>query len=407
MLRKLRAKFVAIAVAIVGLVLIFVLGSSLYTSYSSQMAMTDQALARAIERGFDNGPRMGRQANDTMMLVISVDVTSTGVMLRANDIPTLIDPGELEGIVSYALQSEETDGYDRDVSLAWRKAELESGNGWRVAVADTSLRDETLRQQAANSATIFLGAMVPVALLAFFLSSIALRPVANAWEQQRRFIADASHELKTPLSVILANTQILMEDKDVPVDSRRWIASTSDEATHMKELINELLELARTEKTATGASSAELSIEDLDLSAICDAAALGFDALAYERGCTIEEQIAADVHVRGDKVLIERAVRSLIDNATKYADEGTAVKVALSEDGGHAVYAVSNRGGEIAPEDIPHIFDRFYRTDKARAREESGGFGLGLAIVKSIVDAHNGTIGCTSENGVTTFTITL
>ena len=133
-----------------------------------------------------------------------------------------------------------------------------------------------------------------------------------------------------------------------------------------------------------------------------------FDGVAFERGCTIESDIEPNIHLQGDRTQLSRAVRTLIDNATKYATKGTTVTVRLKKPEKRAVLTVNNASAPMDPEDLEHIFDRFYRSDKARSREETGGFGLGLAICKGIVDAHGGSIKATStaEEG-TTFQVTL
>ena len=139
-----------------------------------------------------------------------------------------------------------------------------------------------------------------------------------------------------------------------------------------------------------------------------DECAIEFDGVAYERGCSIESDIEPNIHIQADRTQIARAVRTLVDNATKYATKGTAVSVRLKRADRHVVLTVNNASAPMDPDDLEHIFDRFYRSDKARSREETGGFGLGLAICKGIVDAHGGSItaASTAEEG-TTFTITL
>jgi signal transduction histidine kinase len=243
--------------------------------------------------------------------------------------------------------------------------------------------------------------------ITYALANRALAPVAAAWEQQRRFVADASHELKTPLAVILANNEILEKDGGIPPESRRWIQSTADEARHMKSLVNDLLQLARADEGAVGVASAMQS-EDLDLSDMVDRSALEFDAVAFEKGCMIDAQVEPGITMKGDREWMERLVRILIDNACKYCSANSTIRLVLRREGQHVVYSVNNQGPVIDPEDLAHVFDRFYRSDKARSRSDShGGFGLGLAIAKSTAEAHGGRIQATStEADGTTFTVT-
>ena len=220
-------------------------------------------------------------------------------------------------------------------------------------------------------------------------------------------MADASHELKTPLAVIIANTQILANDPAIPAESKRWVESTADEAGHMKSLVTDLLELARADESATDGLTGARQHEDIDFSELVDSATLEFDAIAFERGCEIESSIEEGIHVQGDREWLERVTKILIDNGCKYAAAGTQVEVKLRRAGQHAQLDVTNFGQPIDAEDLPHVFERFYRTDKARART-TGGFGLGLAIAKSTVEAHGGKISVTSSEAAgTTFTVVL
>ena len=263
-------------------------------------------------------------------------------------------------------------------------------------------------EQGIRDFQIICVALVALFGISWWLSSWALRPVERAWEQQRRFVADASHELKTPLAVILANTQILLSHEGVSDDAMRWVESTNDEAGHMKALVGDLLQLARSDETVAGETTGAFRKEPVDLSEMVEAAALEFDAIAFERGCLIQEDVTEGITVSGDAEWLTRLVRILIDNACKYAERETTVDVVLREESGHAHLTVHNVGNPIDAEDLPHVFERFYRSDKAREREAEGGFGLGLAIAKGIVDAHGGKItASSSEAEGTTFAVTL
>ena len=171
----------------------------------------------------------------------------------------------------------------------------------------------------------------------------------------------------------------------------------------MKGLVESLLELARTEEGA----SETLHREDVELSGIVEKEALQFDAVAFEQDCTISTDVAEGLHVMGNPDQLERLMKTLLDNACKYAAAGSVVEVSLTQQNSTAVLSVANYGTPIDPDDLPHVFDRFYRSDKARARE-TGGFGLGLAIAKGIVESHGGKISATSsEADATRFCVRL
>ena len=416
MLKKLRLKFVLIIMTLVGIVLVSVLGGSFASAWQTQHDIAYDALDRSVHGSMFDLPRIavkneGRPPEDEHkrinMLVLAVDLDANGVVLATNDAPVLIDSSTLSDVISVALHSESDNGWDDSIHVAWRRAERESG-AWRVAIVDTTAIDLGLQSLAIKDIAIIIVAMGALLIIAIGLSTWVLKPVAQAWEQQRRFVADASHELKTPLAVIIANMQILEADTAIPAESQRWVQSTADESAHMKNLVEELLELARTDESSTGATGV-MQRERVDFSSMVDGAALEFDAIAFERGTQIDESVEPDLYVKGDPEWLERLCKILIDNACKYSAVGSPVTVTLAHEGRRCVFAVNNYGNIIDPEDLPHVFERFYRTDKARSRDaHTGGFGLGLAIAKGIATSHGGDISVTSnQQDGTTFTVTL
>ena len=411
MLKKLKREFTLITMGLSGLVLVLALAMTFATNWSTQNSVTSSLLQRGLEEGRAMSPQMGAQDREgtvgaDSMLTITVDVTTGGVMLSKSDSPVDVDTDALYDIISQAVADERTSGFDWGHHLAW--ATKSTAWGMRVAICDTYSRDMALLSQAAASISILCVALLTLYIVSRLFANWAIKPVGETWDQQRRFVSDASHELKTPLAVILANVQILQKDEGLPEDSKRWVNSTADEAQHMKSLVEDLLTLARADEAKAGSVTATGPMVDFDLSEVVEETALEFDAVAFERGCSIECESAPGIVVKGDKAQLSRVAHTLLDNATKYAKKGTEVKVALSREGKKARFTVNNQGSVIAPDDLAHLFDRFYRTDKARSREETGGFGLGLAIAKSIVEAHGGKIEVTStaQEG-TTFTVTI
>lgn len=412
MLQKLRFKFTLVITIIAGTILAVVLLSSLYTAFQTQRYVINNALEDGIHgdlskmRGFGDTSSLSSSADYTRLPTMAMDVSSDGIVLATNDMATSADVDVVTEVVEEALSSDADRGTISSPSLSWRRAEL--ANGYRIAVVDTSASNYLLKSQTIQDVLILVIAVVVLWGVAWALSLWLLKPVSHAWDQQRQFVADASHELKTPLAVIIANTEILLKDDSISQEAKRWVKSTADESAHMKNLVEELLELARTDEGATSGSGI-MHMDDVDFSAQVESAALEFDAIAFEHGSTLEEDVQENIHVTGDAEWTQRLIKILIDNAIKYATVGTQVSVRLWRDGKKCHLTVNNHGDVISAEDLKHIFDRFYRSDEARTRQPgAGGFGLGLAIAKGIATAHKGTIEATSnaEDG-TTFTVTL
>ena len=272
-----------------------------------------------------------------------------------------------------------------------------------LAFADTSYTD-SWKSLALMLVLVGLGTMVVFFVISLFYSKWALRPVREAWDSQRQFVADASHDLKTPLTVILANAAILLKHPDHLIASEsQWIESTQVEAENMQGLVNEMLELAQVED----AQNRELVRNPIDLSDLLDGETLLFDSVALEQNCLFNCEIEEGITILGDEKQVTKMVATLIENAFKYVDEGGTVDITLRKTGKNAQIAIRNTGSTISEEDLPHIFDRFYRTDKART-SGAGGFGLGLAISREIAVQHGGDITCTSSEAQgTTFTVKL
>lgn len=404
MLKQLHRKLVAIIMVLVGTMIIALLSMTFISAQSSYTELSNMSLNNALEQRSDEPQFENENApSDAGHIgVVWVDITTQGVMLANNQDQVAIDSESLEAVISEALESTANEGTLAEYHVMWKKTNTPFG--LRIAMVDTTNIDANVKKLILRTLAIGAIAFAGLFALANFLATWALKPVAKAWEQQHQFVADASHELKTPLAVILANTEILKKDEsNIPEADHRWIDSCADEAARMRRLVEELLELARTEE---GAGSARRDI-DVDFSDIVEGEAMQFDAVAFEKSCTIDTQISEGLHVKGDPDQLERLVKTLIDNACKYAAKHSTIQVNLTKNSTYAEFNVINQGTPIDEEDLQHVFDRFYRSDKARARE-TGGFGLGLAIARGICESHKGKIKATSSaDAGTCFTVRL
>lgn len=353
------------------------------------------------------GGNKGGRASAAIPIAVYV-VNANGTVSSVTDLTTAsVTEGVRERAISNASDADDPTGYLNDVGLYYAKR-MAFGQ-LCVAFADES------SVSSWRSLALTLTVIGAITLLAFlvinlFFARWILRPVEEAWRSQQQFTADASHELKTPLTVILANMAILKSKPDATIGEQlQWIESTETEGEHMQLMVNDMLNLARPKEQRREALESHMT--DVDMSDLLEGDVLQFESVAFERGITITSDLDANVHVNGDEMRLHRLTSTLIDNACKYAEEGGEVTVYLRKGAKEATFTVHNTGSHISDEDLPHVFDRFYRADKARTRDASNGpgsFGLGLSIARDVALEHGGDIVVASdpERG-TTFTATL
>ena len=236
---------------------------------------------------------------------------------------------------------------------------------------------------------LYLISLVISVVIAWFLSRWAVEPVRVAFEKQKRFVADASHELKTPLAVISANLDVLAGE----TGENKWIEYIRSEIKRMSKLVKDLLYLAKCDS-----QEVKYQFCSFDLSRAVMSSVLPFESTVFEQEKTLETDIAENVQYTGDESAIKQVAVILLDNAVKHTESGAVIKVSLSVSGNKKVLSVRNTGAGISEEDQKRIFERFYRTDKSRARD-TGGYGLGLSIAKSIADIHHAKLTVSSVEG--------
>ena len=428
MLRRLRLKFVALNMATVAVVLAVVFTAICVINYQQGTNGVYSALDAAIDHAGDAakmppvdgilGPQGatggsafsgmtppeigGRRAEGESVIPVVVYALEDGggMAVVPSSTTASIADDVLSDAASAVLQKGEGPGFLDAFGLFYSKRDV--GGTTFVAFADASAVS-SWRSLALTLAAVGVGALAVFLVISVFFSRWALGPVARAWDQQQRFVADASHELKTPLTVILANTSILRAHPERSVASQsQWIESTQSEAERMQELVRDMLDLARPEHAETVREHARVDLTDL-----VEGGLLQFESVAFERNVSLASDIDRDVSVTGDAARLRRLVTTLLDNACKYVEKGGRIAVTLRQTARRIELHVHNTGTVIAEEDLPHVFDRFYRADKARTRSE-GSYGLGLAIAREIAEEHGGSIAAASdETNGTTFTVAL
>lgn len=269
--------------------------------------------------------------------------------------------------------------------------------GQTIVVLDCFLQLQAANNVLRLTLLASLACIAIVFLLLVFLSRRVVRPFAENLEKQRRFVTDASHELKTPLAIISANTGLL----EASLGENRWLASTQVQVSRLDRLIGHLVELARTEETLT-----EEEIQPVDLSGVVAGQIEDYRLLAQTSGKELESDVAPGVTVRGAADNLKRLCTLLLDNAVKYCDSGGTIRLTLAQRGRWAVLSISNPCAGLDPAQLPRLFDRFYRADASRSRD-TGGYGIGLSTARAIVGRHRGRLTAKSEDGLVVFTARL
>lgn len=310
----------------------------------------------------------------------------------------LSDEQVLQDLLLQTINSEESEGELPEYHLRFlRRVTWDSCT---VAFADMTGEDRTVAKVRGACAGIGIASFFAFLLISILLARWMVKPVETSWDQQRQFISDASHELKTPLTVILTNAELLESPDYGPEEKSRFASNVHTMANQMRGLVEDLLDLARVDNGMPRAVW-----ERVDLSALLGETVLPFEPLYFENGLELRSDVEPDVFVNGSADHLRRVAEILLDNARKYSDPG-AVCLTLRQQGkNQCTLCVENPGPPIAREDLQNIFKRFYRTDSARSRD--GSYGLGLPIAEGIVQAHGGRIWAASAGGMNRFYVTL
>lgn len=411
MLKHLKSKFVLTNMLLVGFILLAVAVTVCVYTYASNNAALDRSLEMGLELDDPAGPGGRRteiggrrppedrpaQQNTAVCTVLYDPVKGTKTTLSRE---AYLSEEILDEAVRLAAESDGADGYLKEYDLRFKKT-ADKGGSLRISFADGSyVKTETLRV-ALIAFFCVAGVMLVMFFVSLFLAGMALRPVEEAWEAQKRFVADASHELKTPLTVILANDRILRSHADETVESQTsWLESTAEEARRMRALVDDMLTLAQNEEGGVPPAR-----ERVDLSRLLNGTLLQLEPVAFEKGVALDAEIEDGLSLFGEEYKLKQLAVILVDNAVKYAPRGERVSVCAEKSGGKIRFSVKNTGSLIAPEDLPHVFERFYRADRSRSSE---GAGLGLSIAAGIAERHGGRISAASDEKTgTVFTVIL
>ena len=416
MIGRLRRKFIIISMLSVTLVLALLIAAINFLNYREVVSDADSILEMlTINEGSfpdeeppegrppeDNGGRGGRRG-DRMSPEMKYETRYFKIVLDNDGNVLVIDTGRIAAVDSFeaadlareVFSGSKTSGFKGD----YRYKKTADGGETLIIFYDCG--------RSLDNARSFLGISIVISLiglLVFFVliaisSKAVIRPAAEAYDKQKRFITDAGHELKTPLAVINADCDVL----EMESENNEWVTDIRKQTERLTSLTNSLIMLAKTEE----GSKADVVKIDFPLSDIMSEETESFRGPAKASGKTIETAITPDISYYGDQKAVTQLISILLDNAVKYSPEGGAIRVSLNKSGSKTVLSISNdTEGTLTKENTDRMFDRFYRTDGSR-NSETGGYGIGLSIAKGITEAHGGKIYASAGNNSITVTAEL
>lgn len=389
MLRKLRLKFVVVNMAIVvGMLLaIFAL---VYSSTAAQLdTMADNALMTLARDG----------GQDVQLPYFTLQINLFGkVTVSGSSHLDLTDTELMEQLIETVFKSPNREGYLEAYALRYAHVSLMGTE--KIIFVDVSGQQASLRALVESGILIGTAAVLVFLLISWLLAVWAVKPVAVAWKKQQQFVSDASHELKTPLTVIMSNAELLSDESFDEEKKAQFVGNIQGASEQMRDLTEGLLELARADN-----GQVKKHFERLSMSELVTDAVMNYEAVFFERGLQLQSAVEEGIFLTGSQQYLQQVADVLLDNACKYSETGI-VDVRLMRSGrGSCLLTVANPGTPIPRDQHDKIFERFYRVDAARADE--GSFGLGLAIAKAAVQEHKGKIWSESNESGNCFFVQL
>lgn len=407
MIAKLRKKFILVIMLCVMSTISIALGSLFVINYISYKRNVNNFLERELDMysGFreERLPDKNRREDNDIFsfnmfddkpmhflpsVCITLDYSGSVIESKINYLE--LSDEDIDKLANTIVTSKQKRGSVSSFGLEYLS--ITEDNYTYIVAADNSFESGNIRNLFILCIISFMISFFVFFAISVLLSTWILKPVEKSWQQQNRFISDASHELRTPITVILANLNILSSKKDDLIKTQyQWIDNTKEEANRMKQLVDELLFLARSDDRQN-----KLVFSKIDLSELLLSRMLSFEALAFEKGIRLDYEIADGLYIIGHEGNVKQLLSILLDNAMKYCGDKGSVYLKAFSLKDRTYVLVKNSGDLIDAEDLKHIFERFYRTDKSRSSTE-GGYGLGLAIAKTIVDNMHGKISVLSD----------
>lgn len=398
MIRRLRVKLVAITMSLLMVMLLVILGCVYHLTRTGLESASLDAL-QAVDTDLGNHGKPGRPGG-YMGRCFMLELSPNGKLIAVGSgYYDLDDRDSLMELLEEAEDTEQRTGVLEDRALRFLKKEGVPGIAY--VFTDITTEIQTLQRLNWICAGIFMVGLLGFLGISILLARWAVRPVENAWNQQRQFVADASHELKTPLTVILTNAELLHADEYDEASKRRFADSILTMSHQMRGLVEQLLEQARVDN-----GIARTEMVSVDLSKLVSDAVLPFEPVYFEEGRELQSVVEPGILLTGHPARLRQVVEILLDNGCKYSTPGGLVCLTLSRQGrSQCLLQVSSPGAEMTEQQCRDIFKRFYRVDEARSMNRS--YGLGLSIAQGIVRQHRGKIWAQSRDGINTFSVNL
>ena len=326
---------------------------------------------------------------------IIVELSNDGTIKKVfKSYEAITNNDTLQNTVDKILKSNKEAGKINISNSNYSYLKANSPFGTKIAFMERSQYDNMLFQLFKTLILIGFISLIILLLISIYLTNKSIIPIKETFEKQKQFIADASHELKTPLAIIKTNTSLILSHPDSTIKSQsKWINYINSQTDRMSELISEMLSLAKMDTAEN-----QLPLSPINVSKVIESMILMFDAVIYENNIELETNISKNLFINGDKESLKKLFSIIMDNAIKYTDKNGNITVSLFPEKNRVKMIIRNTGEGIAPENLERIFERFYRVDSSRDRE-TGGYGLGLSIASSIVKQHKGKIYAKSKVG--------
>ncbi len=399
MIKKLKIKFVIINMSIVTIMLCVILGLVYYFTKANLEAESINMMQNIARQPFRlENPNELRP--DVRLPYFTIQLGLRGELLATGGgYYDLSDKDFLDGLINVAIRSTKTFAVIEEYNLRFYR--FDTPQNYYLVFSDISSERATLNNMMRTCLIIGLLSFFAFLAISIQLSKWAVKPVDLAWKQQRQFVADASHELKTPLTVIITNAELAQSTGYDDENKNKFLNNILIMSQQMRGLIEKMLELAKADD-----SDIRKNFELVDFSKLVSNAILPFEPVFFEKGLRLQCQVEKDIILFGEESQLYQLLDVFLDNAHKYSKEAGTTWVSLKKNGRkRCLLSVANEGDCISQEEAKNIFKRFYRGDKARTR--TGSFGLGLSIAESIVLGHKGKIWVESSNGINSFYVEL